>query len=255
MTVDTSVNALAYAILVSGLSLLAYPLIAAFFIVRSALTSINASWLDYSLSLLIMVAFVASISFSTGSVSEGPYRPAVSDILYSSVVFFASLGLLAINFFKLFSEQKAVFRRFLATQGTLGAMFMEMLAGMFVVDSTFDIPIGYLLIIAVMLVAVAMNFMIHLRNANFPRSRASVLQGAAMTVAFVASCCWVIIFDWYGFVFICFCYFLWTVQLTGCLKKIASRGVIYSGVVHILLIVWIFVAGTASFRNSEPWIG
>ena len=255
MTVDGYVNALAYAILVSIVSLLAYPLIAAFFIVRSALTSINASWLDYSLGLLIMAAFVASISFSTGSVSEGPYRPSVSDVFYSSVVFFASLGLLVINFFKLFSEKNAGFRRFVATQGILGAMFMEMLAGMFVVDSTFDIPIGYLLIIAVMLAAVAMNFMAHLRNAEFSRSRALVLQGAAMTVAIVVSCCWVIFFDWYGLVFICFCYFLWTAQLTGCLKRIASGGVIYSGFVHILLIVWIFVAGSISFRTGELWPG
>lgn len=254
MTVDAYVNAVAYAILVSVVSLLAYPLIAAFFIVRSALTSIKTSWLDFSLSLLIMAAFVASISFSNRSVSEGPYRPDVSDALYSSVVFFASLGLLAINFFKLLPEKKSVFRRFLATQSVLAAMFMEMLAGMFVVDSTFDIPIGYLLIIAVMLVAVAMNFMAHLRNANFLRSRASILQGATTTVAIVASCCWVVIFDWYGLIFICFCYFLWTAQLTGCLKKIASRGVIYSGVVHILLIVWIFVAGSISFRTSDPWI-
>lgn len=212
MTVDGFVNALAYAIVVGGLSLLAYPLITGFFIARSALTSARLSWLDFSLSLLIMAGFIASISFSNRYVSEGPYRPDVSDIFYPGIIFLASLAVLMSNFLRLFSEQKGAFRRLFITQGVLGAMFMEALAWILVIDSTWGIGVDYLLIVAVMALAATMNCLIHVRHAEFPRSRASVLQAATVTAAVIAPCCWIIVVDWhvvnwYGSALICFCFF------------------------------------------------
>ena len=253
MTVDASVNAVAYALLSGIVSLLAYLPIAAFYFIRHALMKIDISCTEFSLSLLIMTGFVASVSFRSGS--EGPdSMPNGFVVFYYCIIFITSLGILVSDFFKLFSEEKEAFRRLLATQGVLGAMFMAMLGWLFMIDVTFDVAISYLLIVAIMAVAAAMNFMIHVRDANFSRSRASVLQGAAMTVAVIASCCWIIIFDWYGFALICFYICIWTVQLTWCLEKIASRSSLYVWIIHILLIAWIFMTGSISFRTSEPWL-
>ena len=92
MTVDGSVNAVAYALLASVVSLLAYLPIAAFYFIRHALMKIDISCTEFSLSLLIMTGFVASVSFRSGS--EGPgSMPNGFVVFYYCIIFITSLGI------------------------------------------------------------------------------------------------------------------------------------------------------------------
>ncbi len=232
------------ALFVSGLSLLAYLPIAILLIVRSNLMKTDITFREFSLSFFIVLGVVASNSFPDGYF-----------IVFYSVAFTIPLGLLIVNSFKLISNEKEhIFRRLFATQGMLGAMFIAIIGGFSFLDFVLSVTVNYLPIIAIMVVVVAMNFVIHVRNANFPRSHVSVLQGAIATFAVIATCWWIIIIDWYGYVLIYFCYSIWVVQLTTGLEKVVSKSKRYGLVVFSMLIIWIIIGGVVSYNTSEPWL-
>ena len=242
MTVDALASILSLAIFVSGFSLLAYPPIAAFFIVRSVFMKSEVSCVELSLSLLAVAGVIASVNLPNGFF-----------VVFYSAAFIASLGLLMRSLIRLFSEEKEPFRRFFFTQGTLGAMFVEIIGGLSLLNPRLD-GVVHLLIIAVMAVLVAVNLMVHVRNVKFSRSLASVLRGAAVTLMPIAACCWIVVVDWYGLVLFYFCYCIWIIQATSGMKKIVSRNKFGYWVAFSLMTAWILIAGTISYHNSEPWI-
>ena len=242
MTIDAFASALSVAIFVSGFSLLAYPLIAVFFFVRSAFMKTGVSCVELSISLLLVAGVIAS--------AELPSR---FFVVFYSVAFITSLGLLMRNFIRLFPEKKGTLRRFFAMQVVLGAMFVEIIGALSILNSGLD-TVDYLSIIAILVVLVAMNLIVHARNANSSRSLASVLQGAMVTLMPIAVCCWIVIVGWYGFVLLYFCYCIWIIQATLGIKKVVSGTKFGYWVAFSLVVAWIIIAGTISYHNSEPWI-
>lgn len=242
MTVDAFASVLSVAIFVSGFSLLAYPLIAVFFFVRSTLMKTDVSCVELSISLLFVAGVIAS--------AELPSR---FFVVFYSVAFITSLGLLMRNFIRLFPEKKGTLRRFFAMQVALGAMFVEIIRGLSMLNPGLD-AVDYLSIIAVMIVLITVNLVVYMRNVNFSRSLASVLQGAIVTLMPIAACCWIVIVDWYGLVLLYFCYCIWIIQATLGIKKVVSGNKFGYWVAFSLMAAWILIAGTVSYHNSEPWI-
>lgn len=228
---------------VSFLSLLAYMPIAALLIARSAVMKTDVAAKDFCLSLFIVLGVIASSSFPDGFFN-----------VFYSVVFIISPCLLVSSLRNLFSEKENMRRRFFATQGVLAAVFVQIIGGIYLLNFILEVPADYWLIIIIMATVVAMNFAIHVRNAKFPHSFTSVLQGGIVMLAPIAVCCWVVVVDWYGSVLIYFCYCIWITQLTAYLKKVVSINKVYDRLVFSLLILWITIAGIVLYNTSEPWI-
>ena len=202
----------------------------------------EVSCVELSLSLFAVAGVIASVNLPSGFF-----------VVFYSAAFTTSLGLLMGSLIRLFSEKKEPFRRFFAMQVALGAMFVEIIGGLSMLNSRLD-AVDYLSIIAVMAVLVAVNLMVHVRNVNFSRSLASVLRGAMVTLMPIAVCCWIVIVGWYEFVLFYFCYCIWIIQATLGIKKVVSGNKFGYWVAFSLMAAWVLVAGTISYHNSEPWV-
>ena len=250
MSSDLQLFILAMAICVTVVTSFLYIPIGIFLVARSAYKA-DFTITEFCLSLLLMTGVVSSGVTHSGDISSARLYVGMA---FTALVFTASLGFLAETFFKLLNEEKRIFHRFIATQGVLGAMFVEIFGWLWLFESYVSITVNYPLFIVIAIALVAVNFIIHARSANFRRSAISVSQASAATLLPIGVCWWIIFVNWYGLALIYFCLCIWIVQLTSGLRVVVSKSKFARWTVFSLLIVWIVVGGTVSYNFSEPWL-
>ena len=250
MNSDPSLAILAMVICVTVVTSFLYLPIGIFLVARSAYRA-DFKITEFYLSLLLMTGVVSSSITESGDISRAGL---VIEMASIALVFTASLGFLAKSFFKLLNDETRIFHRFIATQLTLGAMFVEVFGWLSWFEPNIAFSVNYPLLVVIATATVAVNLIIHARNANFRRPAVSVSQATAATVLPIGVCWWIIFVDWYGLILIYFCFCIWIVQFASWLRIVVSVNKFARWVVFSLLIAWIVVGGTASYNLSEPWL-
>lgn len=250
MSSNLQLSILSMVICVTIVTSFLYMPIGIFLVARSAYKA-DFTITEFCLSLLLMTGVVSSGVTHSGDISSASLYVGMA---FTALVFTASLGFLAETFFKLLNKEKRVFHRFIATQGVLGAMFVEIFGWLWLFESYVSITVNYPLFIVIAIALVAVNLIIHARSANFRRSAISVSQASAATLLPIGVCWWIIFVNWYGLALIYFCLCIWIVQLTSWLRIVVSKSKFTGWIVFGLLIVWIVVGGTISYNFSEPWL-
>ena len=250
MNSDPSLAILAMIICVTVVTSVLYLPIGIFLVARSAYKA-DFTITEFCLSLLVTIGVISSAVISRDDPSI--VTRYVTMALYT-LVFAASLGFLAKSFFKLLNGETRIFHRFIAAQMALGAMLVEVFGWLFLFEVNGVFSVNYPLLVVIATAAVAVNLIIHARNANFRRPAVSVSQAAAATVLPIGVCWWIIFVDWYGLILIYFCFCIWIVQFASWLRIVVSVNKFARWIVFGLLIAWIVVGGMASYNLSDPWL-
>lgn len=250
MNSDMLLAILSMAIFVTIVTPFVYLPIGIFLVARSAYKA-DFTITEFCLSLLVTIGVISSAVVSRDDPSTVARYVTIASY---TLVFSVSLGFLAKAFFKLLNEETRIFHRFIATQLALGAMFVEIIGWLFLLEVNGAIAVNYPLLVVIATAAVAVNLIVHARNANFRRPAVSVSQAAAATVLPIGVCWWIIFVDWYGLILIYFCFCIWIVQFSSWLRIVVSVSKFARWIVFGLLIGWIVVGGTVSYNLSEPWL-